>query len=163
VHKYWWVLAITPLAVACLHPRIVKFLLNLVLRLIRQEPLDETISLHGMGRALAWTFFGWGCYGVHAWLLVTQFAHGSAAHIVALAFGAYALAWSVGFLIIFFPGGIGPREAALIAVLSPVMPAASALVVALASRVVMTIGDLVWAAAALAIGRRRARRPEPAM
>ena len=162
VHKYWWVLAITPLAVVCLHPRIVKFLLNLVLRLVRQEPLDETISLHGMGRALAWTFFGWGCYGVHAWLLVSQFAHGSTAHIVALSFGAYALAWSVGFLIIFFPGGIGPREAALIAVLSPVMPAASALVVALASRIVMTIGDLAWAAAALAMGRRRARRPEPA-
>jgi hypothetical protein len=33
------------------------------------------------------------------------------------------------------------------------MPSASALVVALASRVVMTVGDLVWAGAGLAIGR----------
>ncbi len=161
VHRYWWVLAITPLAIACLHPKVVKFLLNLVLRLVRQEPLEKAVSLRGMGRALAWTFFGWGCYGVHAWLLTTQFAHGGTARIVALSFGAYALAWSVGFLIIFFPSGIGPREAALIAVLSPVMPAASALVVALASRIVMTIGDLLWAGAALTIGRGRARRPEP--
>ncbi len=163
VDRYWWVLAITPLAIACLHPRIVKLLLNLVLRLVRQEPMEKAVSLRAMGRVLAWTFFGWGCFGVHAWLLVSQFAHGGTARIVALSFGAYALAWSVGFLIIFFPGGIGPREAALIAVLSPVMPAASALVVALASRMVMTIGDLVWAAAALVIGRRHARRPEPAV
>ena len=75
----------------------------------------------------------------------------------ALSLGAYALAWSVGFLIIFFPGGIGPREIALIAVLAPVMPSASALVVALASRVVMTVGDLVWAGVGLAIGRAHGR------
>jgi len=77
-----------------------------------------------------------------------------------LTLGGYALAWSVGFLIVFFPGGIGPREIALIAVLAPVMSSASALVVALASRVVMTIGDLFWAGIGLAVGRARgSRRP----
>jgi uncharacterized membrane protein YbhN (UPF0104 family) len=75
--------------------------------------------------------------------------------VLALSFGAYALAWSAGFVIVFFPGGIGPREAVLVAVLSPVMPAASALVVALASRMVMTIGDLLWAGAGLCVRRRR--------
>lgn len=75
----------------------------------------------------------------------------------ALSLGGYALAWSVGFLIIFFPGGIGPREWALIAVLAPVMSSASALVVALASRVVMSVGDLVWAGVGLAIGRAQSR------
>jgi uncharacterized membrane protein YbhN (UPF0104 family) len=75
--------------------------------------------------------------------------------VLALSFGGYALAWAVGFLVIFFPSGIGPREAALIAVLAPVMPAASALVVALASRMVMTIGDLLWAAVGLCVRRRR--------
>jgi uncharacterized membrane protein YbhN (UPF0104 family) len=80
--------------------------------------------------------------------------------VFALALGAYALAWAVGFLIIFVPGGIGPRELALIAVLAPVIPSASALVVALASRVVMTAGDLAWAGVGLAVGRAgRANRP----
>lgn len=156
VRKYWWVLAITPLAVACLYPRVIKFCLDLVLRAARREPLEKAISLRGMGRALGWTFLGWGCYGLHAWFLIRQFAHGGALHVLTLSFGAYALAWSVGFLVVFFPGGIGPREAALIAVLSPVMPAASALVVALASRMVMTIGDLLWAGAGLCT-RRPAR------
>jgi glycosyltransferase 2 family protein len=154
VRRYWWVLAITPFAVACLHPAVVRTGLNLVLRVARRPPLAEAISLRGMARALGWTLVGWCFYGLHAWLLIREFAHGSDLHTLALSFGAYALAWSVGFLIIFFPGGIGPREAALVAVLSPVMPAASALVVALASRVVMTLGDLLWAGAALLAGRR---------
>jgi glycosyltransferase 2 family protein len=154
VRQYWWVLAITPLVAVCLYPKIIKFGLDLALRLLRRPPLQESVSGAGMARALAWTTLGWLCYGAHAWFLIRVFA-GDSPHTFALALGAYALAWAVGFLIIFFPGGIGPRELALIAVLSPVMSSASALVVALASRVVMTIGDLFWASLGLAIGRAR--------
>jgi uncharacterized membrane protein YbhN (UPF0104 family) len=154
VRRYWWVLAITPIAIACLHPAVVRTGLNLVLRVARKPPLTETVSTRGMAKALGWTALGWGFYGLHAWLLVREFAHGGDVRLVALSFGAYALAWAVGFLIIFFPGGIGPREAALVAVLTPVMPAAAALVVALASRIVMTAGDLIWAGVSLYLGRR---------
>ena len=159
VRQYWWVLAVTPLAAACLYPPVNKFLLDLALKAARRPPLERPVSRAGMARALAWTALGWLCYGAHAWFLIRVFADRSG-DVFALALGAYALAWSVGFLIVFFPGGIGPRELALIAVLAPVMPAASALVVALASRVVMTVGDLVWAGVGLALGRADgARRP----
>lgn len=167
VRRYWWVLAITPLAVACLYPKVTKFGLDLVLKVAHRPPLEKAVSVGGMTRALAWTTLGWLCYGGQAWLLIREFAdHGGVRGgewgVLALSLGGYALAWSVGFLIIFFPGGIGPREIALIAVLAPVMPAASALVVALVSRVLMTAGDLVWAGIALAIGRARGSRPAPA-
>jgi glycosyltransferase 2 family protein len=152
VRHYWWVLAVTPLAAACLYPPVNKFLFDLALKAARKPPLDKAVSRPGMARALAWTTLGWLCYGAHAWFLIRVFADRSG-DVFALALGAYALAWSVGFLIVFFPGGIGPRELALIAVLAPVMPAASALVVALASRVVMTVGDLAWAGLGLALGR----------
>ena len=152
VRQYWWVLAVTPLAAACLYPPVNKFLLDLALKAARKPPLERPVSRPGMARALAWTALGWLCYGAHAWFLIRVFA-GRSGDVFALALGAYALAWSVGFLIVFFPGGIGPRELALIAVLAPVMPAASALVVALASRVVMTVGDLAWAGIGLALGR----------
>ena len=157
VRQYWWVLAITPLVAICLYPKIIKFGLDLALRLLRKPPLQESVSVAGMTRALAWTTLGWLCFGAHAWFLIRVFA-GDSPHTFALALGAYALAWAVGFLIIFVPGGIGARELALIAVLSPVMSSASALVVALVSRVVMTVGDLFWAGVGLAIGR--ARHPE---
>jgi hypothetical protein len=150
---YWWVLAVTPLAAACLHPRIIKFGLDLVLKVLHRDPLEESAGAAAMARALAWTTLGWLFYGAHAWFLISDFAD-KGAHTFALALGGYALAWAVGFLIIFFPGGIGPREVALIAVLAPVLPSASALVVALASRVVMTIGDLAWAGTGLVLGSR---------
>ena len=129
--------------------------------MLRRAPLEGSVGRGGMARALGWTTLGWLFYGAHAWFLISDFAD-KGAHTFALALGGYALAWAVGFLIIFFPGGIGPREVALIAVLAPVMPSASALVVALASRVVMTIGDLAWAGTGLVLGSRgksRATRP----
>ena len=56
-------------------------------------------------------------------------------------------------MIVVFPGGIGPRELALVAALAPVMPRGAALVIALISRVVMTASDLILGAVGLAIGR----------
>ncbi len=73
--------------------------------------------------------------------------------VLLLSAGAYALAWSVGFVLIIFPSGVGPRELALIAALAPVMSRGSALVIAIVSRLVMTIGDLAWAGLGLALGR----------
>ena len=161
VRQYWWVLAVTPLAAACLYPPVIKFGLDRALRVLGKAPLEGSVGRGGMARALAWTALGWLCYGASAWFLISVFA-GKGGGSYALSLGAYALAWAVGFLIIFFPGGIGPREVALIAVLAPVMSSASALVVALASRVVMTAGDLVWAGAGLAIGRARRGASRPA-
>lgn len=158
---YWWVLAVMPLAAACLHPRVIKFGLDLVLKVLHRDPLEESVGAAAMARALAWTTLGWLFFGAHAWFLISDFAD-KGADTFALALGGFALAWTVGFLIIFSPGGIGAREVALIAVLAPVMPSASALVVALASRVVMTLGDLVWAGTGLVLGSRgkvRAKRP----
>ncbi|HEV3293175.1 MAG TPA: lysylphosphatidylglycerol synthase domain-containing protein, partial [Streptosporangiaceae bacterium] len=39
VRQYWWVLAVTPLAVICLHPRVIGFGLGLALRVLRRAPL----------------------------------------------------------------------------------------------------------------------------
>lgn len=160
LRQYWWVLLCIPVILAGLYPPITKFGLDIVLRIIRRPELEKPLSLSGMARAVGWTALGWVFYGLHAWLLVGDIA-GRSLHILLLSAGGYALAWAVGFLLIPFPGGIGPREIALIAVLSPVMARGPALVIALASRVVMTIGDLVWAALAAALSRRAGRAPAP--
>ena len=89
---------------------------------------------------------------MHAWLLVADLT-GKGVSVLPIAAGAYALAWSVGFVLIPFPGGVGPRELAFIAALAPVMPRGSAIVVAVISRLVLTIADLAWAALAFALGR----------
>ena len=158
LRQYWWVLLCIPVLLVGLYPPVTTFGLGLALKALRRPSLGTPVSPGGMARAVGWTTLGWVCYGLHAWLLIGAIA-GKSLHILLLSFGGYALAWAVGFLLIPFPGGIGPREVALIAVLSPVMPRGSALAVALASRVVLTVGDLAWAGLAVVIGRRGTRPP----
>jgi glycosyltransferase 2 family protein len=155
---YWWVLACAPLILAGLYPPLLGAALDRLLRLVRRPPLERRISLPGLARCVAWSALGWACYGLHLWFLAAGVT-GRGADVLLVSVGAYALAWSVGFILIIFPSGVGPRELALIAGLAPVMPRGSALVVAILSRLVMTIGDLAWAGLGLALARRAAVVP----
>ena len=76
--------------------------------------------------------------------------------------GGYALAWTVGFVVVIAPAGAGAREVALAAVLAPVAAVRRlGPVVVLLSRVLFTVVDLGFgrprrAAARPAHPRRRA-------
>lgn len=71
-----------------------------------------------------------------------------------LSLGGYALAWCVGFVIIFAPAGAVFRDGVLIALLLPVLSKGDATAVALASRAVTTISDLLVAGTAAATRRK---------
>jgi uncharacterized membrane protein YbhN (UPF0104 family) len=154
--RYWWLLLLAPLFLAGLHPRIVTWGLNLILKAVRRPPLEHPVSTSTTLRAVAWTVLGWALLGVHTWLLCLA-AGGSGAGLPFLATGAYALAFTAGFIVFIAPGGIGAREAALVIALSPVLPAGAPIVVAIVSRVVLTAADLVNAGAAVLLGRRSRR------
>jgi uncharacterized membrane protein YbhN (UPF0104 family) len=156
--EYWWALALAPPALIGLYPPVTCWVLNRLLRLAKRPPLERRISGAGMIRAVAWALVAWAFFSVHAWLLVADMT-GKGVSVLPIAAGAYALAWSVGFVLIPFPGGVGPRELAFIAALAPVMPRGSAIVVAVVSRLVLTAGDLAWAGAAFWLGR--GSRPGP--
>jgi hypothetical protein len=64
--------------------------------------------------------------------------------------GCYALAWIAGFLFMIAPAGVGVREGTLIALLSTSMPLAEATIIALISRVLFTLADILVAAASAA-------------
>jgi uncharacterized membrane protein YbhN (UPF0104 family) len=148
---YWWALALAPPALIALYPPVMGWGLDRALRLAKRPPLERRISGGGVLRAAAWSLAGWAFFSVHSWLLVAGVT-GKGVSVLPIAAGAYALAWSVGFVLIPFPGGVGPRELAFIAALAPVMPRGSAIVVAIVSRLVLTIGDLAWAALAFWLG-----------
>jgi uncharacterized membrane protein YbhN (UPF0104 family) len=66
---------------------------------------------------------------------------------------AFALAWVVGLLVVIAPAGAGPREAALVLALAPVLSSADALLVALVSRVLMVVADAGAAGVAALLAR----------
>jgi len=59
-------------------------------------------------------------------------------------FSTFAISWVVGFLTPGSPAGLGVREAVMILILTPFIGAPAAALVALVSRLVVTIGDVVF-------------------
>jgi glycosyltransferase 2 family protein len=151
-------LAVAPLLLAVLHPRVLNPVLDRLLRLARRPPLEHPLSTTAVARALGWTTVMWVAYGVQIWLLGVPLGIGGgdpAVRTLLLATGSFALAWCAGFLVVVTPAGAGVREVALVAALSPVLDSGEALVVALVSRLLMTVGDLVCAGVAGWTSRKR--------
>ena len=147
--RWWWALALAPLLLAALHPRVVGWGIRTAARpfarfreVAEAGPLD--IGGRAMAAAVGWTLAAWVPLGLHVWLL-TWAVGGDALRSLGPAAGAYALAWTLGLLVVFAPAGLGVREAVLVVALSPVVDAGAALVVAVLSRLVMTVADVGWA------------------
>ena len=151
LRDYAWVLLLLPLGLGVLHPPVLTRLVGVLLRVLRRDPLERPLSRRGVGAALGWAVAMWVAYGLHLWLLVRPQDTEGRADLLLLSLGAYALAWTAGFLFVVAPAGAGVRELALIAALAPVLDEPAALAVAVLSRVLMTLGDLVWGAAGAAL------------
>lgn len=150
---YRWAFLAAPVLVACLHPRVLNPLLDWLLRLVRRPALERPMTGRVVAVALGWAMVSWVLYGTQVWLLAVRLG-APEGRAMLLAIGGYSFAWCVGFLIVFTPAGAGVREVLLVALLAPVVGTAGATAVALVSRVVMTVGDLVMAGLAALAGRR---------
>jgi glycosyltransferase 2 family protein len=163
---YRWLLLLAPVFAVLLYPRLLNRLLGLAFRLLRREPLDRPLTGPGLLRAFGWSLVAWVLFGLHIGILVIDLG-APAQRALPVAFGAFAIAWCAGPIIMIAPAGAGIRELALVALLAPVLSPASALVVALTSRLFLTIADLLLAGAtALTSGglgsvRRRAASATP--
>ena len=153
LRHYWWSLLALPVLLTALHPRVLAFGLNRLLRLLGRAPLTRTPSWAGLGRVAALQAGVWLCLGLQAWLLLLGSGE-AVGPALAAAVGGYALAHSLGQLALGLPAGAGVREAVLALALSTVVPAPVALVVALLARAVLTVVDLTMAGAQVALGRR---------
>jgi hypothetical protein len=147
LRHYFWVLAVLPVGLACLAPPVLTRLVATLLRLLRRDPLERPLSATGVGTAVAWALAMWVAYGVHLLLLVVPQHRTGTANLPLLSLGGYALAWTVGFLVLLVPAGAVIREAVLVVAFAAVLDRPAALAVAAVSRGVMTLGDVLWGAA----------------
>jgi uncharacterized membrane protein YbhN (UPF0104 family) len=83
------------------------------------------------------------------------------------AIATYSVAYLIGFIVPFLPGGLGAREGTLVAVLAPRYELGPATGIALAARLAVTVGEaiavsLIWLGyfgARATLGRGRSRLP----
>jgi uncharacterized membrane protein YbhN (UPF0104 family) len=149
---YRWVLLLLPLLLALLHPAVLNRCTAIALRLLRRPVVQTRVTAPALLQAIGWSAAMWIALG----LSTAALAHGVGApggRLLLLSTGAYAVAWVIGFVVVFAPAGAGPREIVLVVLLAPVLPQPAALAVALVSRALGIMGDLFVAAVALVAER----------
>jgi glycosyltransferase 2 family protein len=140
-------IALLPVALVCIIPRVLTPLVSRALRLMRRPPLETPLTWSGVLRVLGWSIVTWLCYGVHLCLLVSANAHLGFSGVM-WCIGASALAVTVG---MFFPtpSGVGGREYVLYVIIAPLFPGGQALGIAMgtafASRMIFTVAEVIGA------------------
>ncbi|MBF4584222.1 UPF0104 family protein [Curtobacterium sp. VKM Ac-2865] len=155
---YWWLVIVVVIGLVALTPPVLGRLIALAFRVLRRPSEEITLTWNGTVMSMVWSVVMWLAYGVQATVVLHAFGADSSS-VPAVATGAYAVAWLVGFLVVIAPAGLGPREGVLVLLLAGVASPSggAALALAVVSRVFMTIGDVVLAGlgSALAVRHRR--------
>lgn len=150
-------LTLAPISLVCAHPAVLTWLTQRFLRLTRRSPLDHPLQWRGVGAVVGWSAVAWVCFGVHLWLLADAAAAPGLAGLVRCT-GAFALALTAGIFAFLSPSGLGVREGIITAALLPYVQPGVALGIALASRVIFTVSDLLAAGLAALAGWRSTGR-----
>lgn len=138
---YWWVLLIALALAVTLVPPVLTRLLALALKVLKREGDVPRIGGRPLAASAGWSALNWAALGAQAWVLLTALGGSDATY--GLATGAFALAWLVGFVVVFAPAGVGAREGALYLLLGAVVTQPQALAFALLSRFAMTLADAI--------------------
>jgi glycosyltransferase 2 family protein len=151
---YAWAFLAVPVLLVSLHPKVLNPLIGRLLRLARRPPLEVPLTGRAVLIATLWSLLAWAVNGAHVYVLALSLGAPDG-RTALLAVGGFAFAWCVGFLVVFAPAGAGVRDVILVAALSPVISVGQATAVALVSRLLTTIADLLCAAIAAWFGRAR--------
>ena len=147
-------LALSSVGVPPVEPRARRFLR----RAVRGRDLDGAVAAGA--RAVGPYAAILAVYGFGFWLTAKALFDVPATDVPRYV-GAFVAAWLAGLVAIYAPGGIGVREAVLVAALRGKLGSPDALVVAAASRVLLTFVDVAAAGAGFVL-TRRARRGDAA-
>ena len=147
-------LLVLPVLLSLLVPAVLNGLLSRGLRLLRRPPLPTPLAGRDITRAVLWTLAFWVVYGGHVWLLAVGLG-ADPLHALPVAIGGFAVAFSIGPLLVVLPAGAGVREAVIVVLLAGLLTTPEATAVALTSRGVLMLTDGLLALAAGVLPRRR--------
>ena len=139
--QLWFLILLVIFAFICLHPRFLQNLLNWILVQFKREPISLFISYSEILWILFICIVAWIVGGIGFYLFVDSIYPVPSTYIVFLT-GALAISSTLGFIAVFAPSGLGIREGALIYLLSYIMPEAVAVIIAVLTRIWMTLIEI---------------------
>lgn len=153
----WGVLALIPLALILLHPRVFGPLADRVLRAFGREPLPEVMSLKGVAAVLAFYTLNWCVVAVGLWCIARSVTAVSGEDILTVG-AAQAFGYVAALATLVAPAGIGIRDAAFAWAVKVAVPGgtfALGSLIAIVVRGVMTVVEVLYVAVVTVIGRRK--------
>jgi len=142
-----------------LHPRILNGALSFALRLLKREPIDLGMGYRAILLVvLAWCV-SWIVAGCAFFLLLWALWPATPLALLPICIGIYALAWDVGFASFITPSGLGVREVVITAIfaLAFPIPAGLSIVMAILSRLISTVAELLCVGVAYFGGAKQVR------
>lgn len=144
-HEYLNEIIIGALVVLLLlvHPKTLNFLWGLMPKKFSKEKLQLKYSYFSVFRPALLLVPFWLGVGAGFWLLIRSF-YSIDIYFLPLAAAAHILAWIMGLLVFFTPGGLGAREAVLVLSLNLYLPTSISAISAVAARLWWVTGELIW-------------------
>jgi hypothetical protein len=117
-------MALVPVLIFLLHPRVLYRLMNGILRRLGKPVIVPRMGFGTLAGLLIWSLLGicWQSMGI--WLLCEEPLGGLQLTKWWVVGGAYCLAWCAGFLAFWAQGGIGVRELVFIGAMTIALPPA---------------------------------------
>jgi len=133
---------LVPIALIFLHPKIFIGLLNFGLKIIKKKPININIRYKDILFLTSLFCVFWIIQGF-AFSLFVSVIYPIEISLYPILIGIFAVAWILGFISIFTPGGLGVREGVIAFLLSFYISPGIAIVIALAARLWVTLGEII--------------------
>ncbi|MCK5124930.1 MAG: flippase-like domain-containing protein [candidate division Zixibacteria bacterium] len=131
------------------YPKPLETILNKLFVLLKRKPISIQINKFLAIKIYAGYFLCWTLYGFSFWLFVRAISEQAAPMMPMIAI--FLLAYQIGYLVLFAPGGVGPREAMMEIMLMPFFGAGVASAIAIAARLWLIVAEAISALIALRI------------
>ncbi len=141
-----------------LHPRVLGGLLNMALRLLKRDPISLTLRYSDILLVTAAWCVSWIIAGGAFYILTLALYSTLPLAALPICIGIYAIAWDIGFVSFITPSGLGFREGAiegLFVLALSALPLALGPIIAILSRLVSTLAELVCVSIAYLAGRKQ--------
>jgi len=142
--RMWWAPALAVPFVIVLFPPVLNRAIRVADRLLRRDTQSDGYTTRGMLTSMLWCVLANALFGLHILALAASFDRPSV-HDYIVSLCTFALASAMGVLVVFAPAGAGVREAVMVVMLASIVAVPTALAIALASRAILVIGDLILA------------------
>ena len=130
-------------------PHLFETTLNRLLRLIKRQSVNLVMNKSLAAAVYGGYFLAWSMYGLSFWLFLRGVTPQTAPLFPVI--GLFIIAYQIGYLFLFAPGGMGPREAIITVMLTPFFGQGVAGAMAIASRLWLIMAEAVSAGIALKI------------